>query len=90
MIELEEVKAALKLNDLTRALELSGRFVSDNPDCTEGWFVRGKTLWRMGQRQPATSCYARAASLDGSSPAVAALEHARAIEDFFNPDLLNP
>lgn len=56
----------------------------------ELFFIQGKLLWRMGERNRAASAYARAAALNPDSPAVQALEHARTIESFFNPDLLNP
>lgn len=56
----------------------------------EMFFERGKLYWRLGERSRAASDYAAAAELDPEGPAVHALEHARHIEDFFNPDLLNP
>lgn len=54
------------------------------------YFRRGKLWWRLGNRAAATSDYARASALDPASPAVKALEHARDVADFFNPDLYNP
>ncbi len=54
------------------------------------YFRRGKLSWRLGQRAAATSDYAKASDLDSTSPAVKALEQARAVADFFNPDLYNP
>ena len=56
----------------------------------ELYFERGKLHWREGDRAAATSDYLKAAELDPESPAVQALDHARDIEAFFNPDLLNP
>lgn len=53
-------------------------------------FLRGKSLWRLGRRGEATSAYAAAAELDPDGPASRALEQARDIEAFFNPDLYNP
>lgn len=62
--------------------------------CQEGlaemYFRRGKLYWRLGRRSDATSDYAKASAIDPSSPAVKALEHARDVADFFNPDLYNP
>lgn len=54
------------------------------------YFRRGKLWWRLGNRSAATSDYAHAVALDPASPAVKALEHARDVADFFNPDLYNP
>lgn len=56
----------------------------------EMYFRRGKLYWRLGRRADATSDYAKASAIDPSSPAVKALEHARDVADFFNPDLYNP
>lgn len=56
----------------------------------EELYRRGRELWREGNRAGAMSCYAEAVSLDADSPAAVALEQARSIEAFFNPDLLNP
>lgn len=53
-------------------------------------FLKGKALWRLGRRSEATSAYAASAALDHDGPAVRALEYARDIESFFNPDLYNP
>lgn len=54
------------------------------------YFRRGKLYWRLGHRADATSDYAKASELDPESPAVMALEQAREVEAFFNPDLYNP
>lgn len=54
-------------------------------------FLRGKALWRLGNRVQATNAYAVAAEILGpESPPGIALRHAADIENFFNPDLLNP
>ncbi|WP_304967895.1 hypothetical protein [Duncaniella muris] len=50
----------------------------------------GKLRWRMGDRSGAMGDYAKAVELNPDSPAVMALEQARDIADFFNPDLYNP
>lgn len=53
-------------------------------------FLRGKLLWKLGRRAEATSDYIKAADIDPDGPASRALEMARSVESFFNPDLLNP
>lgn len=53
-------------------------------------FDRGKLRWRMGDRSGAMGDYARAVEVNPDSPAAMALEQARDIADFFNPDLYNP
>lgn len=54
------------------------------------YFRRGKLYWRLNQRGNATSDYVKASELDPDSAAVKALENARDVEAFFNPDLYNP
>ena len=86
MTEIAEITALLKSNNLTEALDLADRYLTAHPDDAEALFLRGKIHWRLGNR----SHYAAAAAADPDSPAAEALEQARAVEDFFNPDLLNP
>jgi len=53
-------------------------------------YRRGMLYWKLGRRGAAMSDYAAAAALDPDSPAVQALEQARAIMDFYDHDLYNP
>lgn len=85
MSNTEQAKSLMAASQLEEALAR----LSDASDA-ESLFLKGKILWRMGRRAEATSAYTKAAVLDPESPAVQALEHARDIENFFNPDLLNP
>lgn len=68
---------------------LSDAIASSKADASL-YFTRGRLLWRIGKHSAAMSDYAHAAELDPSSPAVYALEQARDIAVFFNPDLYNP
>lgn len=71
------------LAELTRLLDAT-------PDDDKLLFTRGKIKWRLGDRSGATGDYAKAVALNPESPATKALENARDIADFFNPDLYNP
>ncbi len=73
-----------------KALELLDEIIRLEPTDDEAYFHRGKLKWRMGDRPGATGDYATAVSINPSSPAVTALEQARDVADFFNPDLYNP
>ncbi|MCF0213074.1 MAG: hypothetical protein HUK13_08955, partial [Muribaculaceae bacterium] len=53
-------------------------------------FLRGKVRWNLGDQKSAINDYMASAEIEPEGPATTALEHARAILDFFNPDLLNP
>lgn len=54
------------------------------------WYLRGKAYWRMQRYADAISDYEESVHLDPQSPAVHALEMARDVMNFYNPDLLNP
>lgn len=90
--EIEKILRSTPTDEqLRNALEKLEQSVGVNDaDDSYNYFIQGKILWRLGQRNRATTAYLRAAELNPDSPAVQALEHARAIESFFNPDLLNP
>ncbi len=89
-MEYQDIQALLDENKPGEALVLLDNVLAVEPDDPQALFLRGKAYWRLGNRSRATSDYAAAAALDPDSPAVQALEQARAIEAFFNPDLLNP
>ncbi len=64
--------------------------IAANPDDATALYQRGKLRWKLGQRGAAMSDYARAADIDPTSPASAALAQANDIMAFFNKDLYNP
>lgn len=63
--------------------------ISVNPT-SELYYQRGRLLWKLGRKTEAMSDYGRAIELDPESPAVAALQMAREVMDFYNRDLYNP
>lgn len=65
-------------------------YIAEHPDDAEAWYLRGKVWWKAGERSKATSDYNVSAMLDPNGKGAGALEMARDIADFFNPDLLNP
>lgn len=90
MSDIEQVEALLRENKSGEAMERLNRILEENPANARALFVRGKLRWRLGQRPAAIGDYAASALLEPDGPAVTALEQARDIESFFNPDLLNP
>ena len=72
------------------ALSVLDNLVKLSPDDDRLLFERGKLRWRIGDRAGATGDYAKASMINPESPAAKALEQARDIADFFNPDLYNP
>lgn len=53
-------------------------------------YLRGRELWRQGDRGGAITEYNKAVALDPKSPARTALAMANEILDFFDPNQLNP
>lgn len=72
------------------AIDLLTSIITENPENADAFFERGKLYWRTGNRSAATTDYAHSASLQPDGQAARALEMARDIESYFNPDLLNP
>ncbi len=86
----EKVDLMIERGDLIGALASLDRRVQDCPDDARALFMRGKVYWRLGNRARATANYASAAAIDPDGPAALALEHARDIDRFYNPDIFNP
>lgn len=72
------------------AVSALDRNIEENATNALWWYLRGKTYWRMQRRADAISDYEEAVHLDPQSPAAHALEMARDVMNFYNPDLLNP
>ncbi len=64
--------------------------IEQDADDAELWYERGRVYWRLGRKGDAISDYEEAVFLDPESPAKHALQLARDVMDFYNPDLLNP
>lgn len=90
MDNLQTIDALVADGRLEEAVASLSAMIEARDDDEALYFMRGKLRWRLGDRSGATSDYAVAASLNPLSPAVRALEHARDVADFFNPDLYNP
>lgn len=89
-MKLQDIQAILADNKIDEAINELNALIAINPNNDEALFLRGKAYWRLGNRSRAITDYATAASINPDSPAVFALEQAREIDAFFNPDLLNP
>lgn len=83
-------KQLISDNRFEEALQVLDTLLAASPEDDSLLFARGKLRWRLGDRQGATGDYAKAVIINPQSPASKALEHARDIADFFNPDLYNP
>lgn len=72
------------------AMTVLNCMIGEDPTDDRAFFDRGKLKWRLGDRAGAMGDYSKATELNPDSPAAMALEQARDIAGFFNPDLYNP
>ena len=76
------------------SVELSGADREERLEATapldELYYRRGRLFWQSGNHGAAVSDYERAVENNPQSPAATALELARDVFNYFNPDLLNP
>lgn len=72
------------------AISRLDRAIEQDAADAELWYERGRVYWRLGRKGDAISDYEEAVYLDPESPARHALQLARDVMDFYNPDLLNP
>lgn len=89
-MDLHEIQSLITAGEAEKALNMLTEAINAAPANDELLFARGKLYWRLGKCSAATSDFAGAAALNPDSPAVRALEQARDVADFFNPDLYNP
>ncbi len=90
MSEIQNIEALISAGEYDKALCMLDSMIAAAPDDDNLLFMRGKLKWRLGRRSEAMTDYSAAAQLNPHSSAVRALEHARDVEAFFNPDLYNP
>jgi len=90
MDALQNINALVAENRISEALGMLNKLIDNEGGNASTLFLRGKLLWRLGDRHSAMGDYARAAELDPSGPATMALDNAREIDNFYNHDLYNP
>ena len=90
MFTLSHIKSAIQSNNLQEAIEMATEYLQRHPEESKAYFLRGKAYWRLGDKPSAITDYESAVQLDPTSPASAALSHAKDIMNYFNPDILNP
>ncbi|MDE6089325.1 MAG: tetratricopeptide repeat protein [Duncaniella sp.] len=86
----QDYRILISEGKIEAALSVLDDLIKLSPDDDRLLFERGKLRWRIGDRAGATGDYAKASMINPESPAAKALEQARDIADFFNPDLYNP
>ena len=90
MISLPNIPQLFDENNLDIALDVLNRYIVENPQDDNGYFMRGKLWWRLQKHSAAVTDYETAVALNPDSEARHALDLARSVFNYFNPDLLNP
>ncbi|MBD5173415.1 MAG: tetratricopeptide repeat protein [Bacteroidales bacterium] len=86
----EQITGLIEEGKFDEAIALISQAIVSNNEDDRLYFLRGKVHWKKGMRKEAMNDYASAIRLNPDSPAKIAMEQARAVANFFNPDLLNP
>lgn len=87
---MQKIEELISQNRLDDALKEARDIVANDGDNDADYFAAGKLLWRMGHRGEAMEAYAKAVAINPDGPAAVALQQAKEIFSFYNPDLLNP
>lgn len=90
MVDPQIIEHLISSGSAAEAISILDGLIAEHPQCAQCRFLRGKAYWRLGEKGKAISDYEHASQLDPASPATQALDMARQIMDFFNPDIFNP
>lgn len=90
METLQNIQRLIDQNSAVEAIESLNGFILANPGSDQAYFMRGRAYWKLQDYARAVTDYEHALAINPDSPAAAALELARDVINFYNPDLLNP
>ncbi len=86
----QKIEELINENRLEEALLLLNNEISRDENSDKLYFTRGKLHWRLGNKSQAITDYEHAVDINPDSTARIALDNARDVIAFFNPDLYNP
>ncbi|MBD5229515.1 MAG: tetratricopeptide repeat protein [Bacteroidales bacterium] len=90
MTSLPNIQQLIDQNRFAEANDEINLYISENAHDDEAFFMRGKLWWRQQNYSAAVTDFETAVAINPDSDARHALELARDVFDFYNPDLLNP
>ena len=90
MTSLPNIQQLIDENRFDEAGVAIDLYLHENIHDDEAYFVRGKLSWRLQNYSAAVTDFETAVSINPNSGARHALELARDVFDYYNPDLLNP
>lgn len=74
----------------SEAIPILDAIIKEHPLYEEAITLRGLKYWALNRPQQAIENYLRALQINPDSKAATALQYAKQVLDFYNPDLLNP
>ena len=86
----QKIEELINENRLNDALLLLNNEITQSQNNDKLYFTRGKLHRRHGNKSQAITDYEHAVDINPDSPARIALDNARDVIAFFNPDLYNP
>ena len=87
---LDEIKNKLESNEIEEAIVMLDKYIADNGDCEEAYFLRGNAYRRKNDWKNAISDYCKARELNPKGAGAQAYDAAIDIMAFYNTDLYNP
>lgn len=87
---LPNIQQLIDDNRLDEAMKKLNCVLADDDTNDEAFFMRGKLFWRLQKYSDAVTDFEHAVAINPKSGAVYALDLARDVFNFYNPDLLNP
>lgn len=90
MLSLPNIQQLIDENRFDEAMSHINLFIKESDADDEAFFIRGKLSWRLQNYSAAVTDFETAVAINPESGAQHALELARSVFDFYNPDLLNP
>lgn len=90
MTSLPNIQQLIDQNRFEEAQAAIEIYIAGNSSDDEAYFIRGKLSWREQNYAAAVSDFEAAVAINPDSGARHALELARDVFDYYNPDLLNP
>ena len=85
-----EIEQLLREQGTRKAYDELIRFLKDNSDSAEGWYLMGNILRREERWGDAINAYNKAKFLNPEGPAANAIEAIYDIIRYTNTDLMNP
>lgn len=90
ILDKQTIAAFILERDWEKTLSALTNNIQEEPDNDHWRLMRGQVYWQLGEKGKAITDYEHAVQINPRSPAKAALDLARNVMDYHNPDLLNP